>query len=62
MAKSGMDFSEHGNEVKEWSPRSIEELVESGFIDESGQLTEQTRRAIPRGGVEILTQIGRANV
>ena len=57
MAKSGMDFSEHGNEVKEWSPRSIEELVESGFIDESGQLTEQTRRAIPRGGVEILTPI-----
>lgn len=57
MAKSGMDFSEHGNEVKEWSPRSIEELVESGFIDESGQLTERTRRAIPRGGVEILTPI-----
>ena len=52
-----MEFSGHGNDVKERSPRSIEGLVESGFIDESGQLTERTRRAIPRGGVEILTPI-----
>lgn len=52
-----MDFFGHGNEMKERSPRSIEGLVESGFIDESGQLTERTRRAIPRGGVEILTPI-----
>lgn len=52
-----MEFSGHGNDVKERSPRSIEGLVTSGFIDESGQLTERTRRAIPRGGVEILTPI-----
>ena len=39
MAKSGMDFFRHGNEMKERSLRSIEGLVESGFIDESGQLT-----------------------
>jgi len=57
MAKSGMDFFRHGNEMKERSLRSIEGLVESGFIDESGQLTKRTRRAIPRGGVEILTPI-----
>lgn len=52
-----MDFFGHGNEMKERSPRSIKGLVESGFIDESGQLTERTRRAIPREGVEILTPI-----
>ncbi len=57
MAKSGMDFFGHGNEMKERSPRSVKGLVESGFIDESGQLTARTRRAIPRGGVEILTPI-----
>lgn len=52
-----MEFSEYGNEAEERLPNSIEELVASGFIDESGQLTERTRRAIPRGGVEILTPI-----
>lgn len=29
----------------------------SGFIDESGQLTERTRRAIPRGGVKVLAPV-----
>ena len=57
MAKSGMEFFGRGSEIKAQSPRSIEGLVASGFIDESGQLTERTRRAIPRGGVEILTPI-----
>ena len=57
MAKSGMEFSGRGSEIKAQSPHSIEGLVESGFIDESGQLTERTRRAIPRGGVEIVTPI-----
>lgn len=57
MAKSGIEFSGRGSEVRERSPSSIEGLVESGLIDESGQLTERTRRAIPRGGVEILTPI-----
>ena len=57
MAKSGMEFSGHGNEVREQSPHSIEGLVASGFIDESGQLTERVRRAMPRRGVEILTPI-----
>ncbi len=52
-----MEFPGRGNEIKKQSPHSIEGLVESGFIDESGQLTERTRRAIPRGGVEILTPI-----
>ena len=57
MAKSGMEFSGRGSEIKAQSPHSIEGLVESGFIDESRQLTERTRRAIPRGGVEIVTPI-----
>lgn len=57
MAKSGMESFGRGSEVRERSPSSIEGLVESGFIDESGQLTKRTRRAIPRGGVEILTPI-----
>lgn len=52
-----MEFPGRGNEIKKQSPRSIEGLVASGFIDESGQLTERTRRAIPRGGVEIVTPI-----
>ena len=52
-----MEFPGRGNEIKKQSPHSIEGLVTSGFIDESGQLTERTRRAIPRGGVEILTPI-----
>lgn len=57
MAKNGMEFSGHGSEVRERSSSSIGELVASGFIDESGQLTERTRRAIPRGGVEIVTPV-----
>ena len=57
MAKSSMEFAGRGSEIKAQSPYSIEGLVESGFIDESGQLTARTRRAIPRGGVEILTPI-----
>ncbi len=57
MTKSGMEFSGRRSEIKAQSPYSIEGLVESGFIDESGQLTARTRRAIPRGGVEILTPI-----
>lgn len=57
VAKSSMEFPGRGKEIKKQSPHSIEGLVESGFIDESGQLTERTRRAIPRGGVEILTPI-----
>ena len=52
-----MEFPGRGNEIKKQSPHSIEGLVEGGLIDESGQLTERTRRAIPRGGVEILTPI-----
>lgn len=52
-----MEFSGHGSEVRERSPSSIEGLVESGFIDESGQLTERTRRAIPRGGVKVLAPV-----
>lgn len=57
MAKSGMEFSGHGNEVREQSPHSIEGLVASGFIDESGQLTERVRRAMPRRGVEVIMPV-----
>ena len=57
MAKSGIEFSGHGSEIEAQSLHPIEGLVASGFIDESGQLTERTRRAMPRGGVEILTPI-----
>ncbi|QJU09459.1 hypothetical protein FBF27_03530 [Candidatus Saccharibacteria bacterium oral taxon 488] len=59
MVQSNIEFSSYGNEVKERSlnPNSIEELVASGFIDESGQLTERTRRAIPRGGVKVLAPV-----
>lgn len=57
MAKNSMEFSGHGSEIEERSTHSIEGLVTSGFIDESGQLTERTRRAIPRGGVEVLTPV-----
>lgn len=57
MVKSSMEFAGRGSEIKAQSPYSIEGLVESGFIDESGQLTERTRRAIPRGGVEVLTPV-----
>ena len=54
-----MEFSSHGNEVEERSLNlsSIEGLVASGFIDEGGQLTERTRRAMPRGGVEVLAPV-----
>lgn len=52
-----MEFPGRGNEIKKQPPHSIEGLVTSGFIDESGQLTERTRRAIPRGGVEIVTPV-----
>lgn len=52
-----MEFAGRGSKIEERSTHSIEGLVASGFIDESGQLTERTRRAIPRGGVEILTPI-----
>lgn len=59
VVQSNIEFSSYGNEVKERSlnPNSIEELVASGFIDESGQLTERTRRAIPRGGVKVLAPV-----
>ena len=52
-----MEFSGHGNDVKERSPRSIEGLVASGFIDKSGQLTERTRRVLPRRGVEVIMPV-----
>ena len=63
MAKSGMEFFGHGSEIKERSlnPNSIEGLIESGFIDESGQLTERTRRAMPRGGVKVLAPVRTQN-
>lgn len=59
VVQGNIEFSSYGNEVKERSlnPNSIEELVASGFIDESGQLTERTRRAIPRGGVKVLAPV-----
>lgn len=57
MAKNGMESFGRGSEIKAQSPHSIEGLVESGFIDESGQLTERTRRVLPRRGIEILTPI-----
>lgn len=59
VVQSNIEFSSYGNEVKERSlnPNSIEELVASSFIDESGQLTERTRRAIPRGGVKVLAPV-----
>jgi len=59
MVQSNIEFSSHGNEIKERSlnPNSIEELVAGGFIDESGQLTERTRRAMPRGGVKVLAPV-----
>ena len=57
MAKSGMEFSGYGSEIKEQPPHSIEGLVTSGFIDESGQLTERARRAMPRGGVKVLAPV-----
>ena len=52
-----MEFSEHGSEIKAQSPHSIEGLVASGFIDENGQLTERTRRAMPRRGVEVIMPV-----
>lgn len=57
MAKSGMEFSGYGSEIKEQPPHPIEGLVTSGFIDKSGQLTERTRRVLPRRGVEVIMPV-----